>query len=150
MFSGTWRSLARCHPARSTCITIKESAKVLATCESQEIHHGGISCRQDQGGQRSRDGAHLPTSQQACFSIPLPKLCMTLSRHTAFHHDRSPTLAQGEQGSACSGLVITGIHTSPTILSCVHRDCTPSPCTRLSLARTTTGAPPRDDPFSRS
>src|SRR6266567_6383371 len=51
MFSGTCRSLARCHPARSTCITIKESAKVLATCESQEIHHGGVSSGQDQRGQ---------------------------------------------------------------------------------------------------
>src|SRR6266700_7430129 len=65
---------------------------------------------------RSRDGAHLPASRQACFSIPLPKLCMILSHHTAFHHDRCPTLVLWTRESMCR-LVITGIHVSPAFLS---------------------------------
>ncbi|GHO50439.1 recombinase family protein [Ktedonospora formicarum] len=65
---------------------------------SQCLHYCGRS-------ERSRDGAHLPLSQEVCFSIPLPKLCMILSHHTAFHHDRFPTLAQTKLSKGTHGLV---------------------------------------------
>ena len=86
MFSGTCRSLARCHPARSTCITIKESAKVLATCESQEIHHGGISCRQDQGG-------HFPLCwSHGCVDVGI--FTHDLSWGARPHAGRSPSASR--------------------------------------------------------